>query len=984
MRKILTSLLAACLTGMVFSTEAKEICLNGIWEYGAGRIYSAKGQVPGIHYPTNAPATDTIWYRRLVSLPEGDWTDAILELKGARFRPEVYVDGKLVSSQEGGMIRSFHTLYSPSIKPGEDICIEIALCSLKDVPEEDASWIPKVDQWRSSCASCLWDDVVLHLYNRGHVDRVLTWYDRTSRKARLQYRITGEGNFTSQIRISDNRSDIITITGQAKVGENTLELDCSQLEEWSPAAPNIYKVSIELSLENGSQADSYCQNFALRDFHIDDKQFILNGNPIHLRGGTVVWHRWMRDPEGLELGWDSKWIEENMVLRLKNHGANYFRFHLGVPPERILDLCDKYGLVVQYEWNFFHGMPASYESLMEQFPKWFDMASRHPSVLLYHPYNETEGDEQLKTTWKALDEITKEYPPIVLEERDVIHVHKYWWSLFENLGLYYDSFNQFPKAIMVDEFGGNYLDGKADMGLYPSIRESFMRFLGPTHNAQQRLHHLDRSCAKVAEYWRRIGAAGIAPFTIASSQEDGCNWFIGNLRDGKPKNVWNALAVLWSERAVSLDIWDCNFTPGQKLSIPLHIFNDSSEEARLEYNVSVLHENDIISSESYSHYSEAFSHDIEKIVITLPEDVGNYTLRAELTNPTEDVKSAVISDWDIRVLKSVIPEHVKDTRIYIPKYETELIEFAADNNLNTVRNKSKADVIILGRTSFERISKISSDIAEAVEKGTSIIMLDVGELELGQGYPHDKTNLGPLQGVTKVKDAKTTSYPLFLGMNLNCKEMAEPESHIHPFQENTTLWNGIPRNATDLWNGLRGGLIVPASDIEIEGLNSDAFLNQWKSRGADIELIKSSDGYYAYELCGFYDFSNNIKDKLLEKKLREKIQLLIDDAPSLAMSLNAKAPLRITDLRSGYKHSHSGKALNLLPLCTAGKNLTRTPAIMIEFGEKKGKVIISQLITEGRLSNKLDTIDYNENFYSKRYDEASVQMVLNMIDLVRH
>ena len=36
-------------------------------------------------------------------------------------------------------------------------------------------------------------------------------------------------------------------------------------------------------------------------------------------------------------------------------------------------------------------------------------------------------------------------------------MHKYWWSLFENLGLFYDSYEQFPTAIMVDEFGGNYL-----------------------------------------------------------------------------------------------------------------------------------------------------------------------------------------------------------------------------------------------------------------------------------------------------------------------------------------------------------------------------------------------------------------------------------------------------------------------------------------------------------------------------------------------
>ena len=122
-------------------------------------------------------------------------------------------------------------------------------------------------------------------------------------------------------------------------------------------------------------------------------------------------------------------------------------------------------------------MPASRESLIEQYPKWLDMAMRHPSVVLIHPYNETEGD-QLKTVWNALNEIVKDYPPLVMEERDVIHTHKYWWSLFENLGLYYDSAEQFPKAIMADEFGGNYLDGYGNIGGYKTSNEAFLRLLG--------------------------------------------------------------------------------------------------------------------------------------------------------------------------------------------------------------------------------------------------------------------------------------------------------------------------------------------------------------------------------------------------------------------------------------------------------------------------------------------------------------------------
>ena len=119
---------------------------------------------------------------------------------------------------------------------------------------------------------------------------------------------------------------------------------------------------------------------------------------------------------------------------------------------------------------------------MEQWREWLDLCLRHPCICLIHPWNETEGQE-LETAFAALDTLAPEYPPLVISHRDVIHVHKYWWSLFENLGLYYDSAAEFPQPIMADEFGGNYLDGQGDPGSYPTLRETLLRFLGRGHTA---------------------------------------------------------------------------------------------------------------------------------------------------------------------------------------------------------------------------------------------------------------------------------------------------------------------------------------------------------------------------------------------------------------------------------------------------------------------------------------------------------------------
>ncbi|MFC5452083.1 hypothetical protein [Paenibacillus aestuarii] len=46
-----------------------------------------------------------------------------------------------------------------------------------------------------------------------------------------------------------------------------------------------------------------------------------------------------------------------------------------------------------------------------------------------------------------------------------------------------------------------------------------------------------------------------------------------------------------------------------------------------------------------------------------------------------------------------------------------------------------------------------------------------------------------------------------------------------------------------------------------------------------------------------------------------------------------------------------GKAQKATALAECGVNLTKTPVLQIEFGEGKGKLLLSQLLTDGRLAD---------------------------------
>lgn len=959
---------------MLIASAWNTLSLNGEWEYGIDKVYTQTTIVPGFPLSTKEMHDGRLWYRKVVELPQGDWNVAELELKGARFRPEVYVNGQKVSYKEGGMAKTTHLL--KGVAPGQRVTLEVSLASLKDVPLEDASRIPEVDRWRSNVSSCLWDDVTLFLYRDVRVNRVLVYPDMQKENVSLKYRVLGEGAERAVVVLSDCGKELSRFEGPAESGENNITFSYAGLmAPWTPESPSCYKVSVTLCSADGKELSSYEQPMYIRDFTVKDKQFNLNGEHISLRGGSVVWHRWVRDEEGRELGHDMKWFTENVIIPMKDRGANYLRFHLGVPPESVLDLCDKHGLIVQYEWNFFHGMPASLPSLVEQYASWLDLASRHPSVLMFHPYNETEEDELVRV-WTALDSLTVNYPPMVMADRDVWHIHRYWWGMSENLGLYFNSYKQFTKPVMIDEFGGIYLDGNGVIGGYPMLPDAMLRWLGYENSAEQRLHQQDLAYGKVGEYWRRIGAAGVAAFPIICSWDDGNHWFVGNIKDGVQKNIWNVMTPVWADRSVSMDIWDKNFTSGQTIKLPLHFINDSSEDSDLHVRVEVLGNNkNVVSALELVENVAAHDRKIKNVKLRLPVEDGEYTLAATLVNPSPSVRYPVTSLWEVRVITASVPEKLHNAKVFVPWRERELRRLVKSRGISRSRTPEGADLLLFGARSWKQIEKYLPAIDAAVRRGTSALILSAGDRRLGKAYIDKQKNLGATTGRPSISSADIDKYPMIAGLNVTFVQQAEGESHIHPSKMSSVLWENLPADATRLWNGLRGGVIVPASSMEVNGLSQKAYVNQWVGRGADPEKIKTGP-YYSYEYCGFYTYSDNPESKEAEKYLRDKVRFLIEDMPALELALPTLSPVRVENLHAGYQDSEGGRVSQMIPLAVAGKGLVRTPIVKILFDEGEGSMIISQLLTEGRLVK--GCAPYRK-WYPLKQDEATVQFVLNMM-----
>lgn len=289
--------LLALFSLMVFSAinlyGQESISLNGKWLMGEKRAYTSEVDVPGIHCDPTKMNNDTLWYKKEIILPKGRWTHATLELKGARFAPEVFVDGTPVSRAAGGMAPTFHLLSSPKVKPGKKVIIEVALTSLKELPRTDASYIPVADHWRSNISSSLWDDVIIHLHGEQRIGVVIPNADPATKMLSIDFYVenpvqskTDKGDYT--FNITDvNGNILLKQSGKYSNGKNTVSFNYSNiLEEWSTDNPALYSMDILIE-RNGRSIDKTSRRLGVRKFEIKEKQFYLNGNLCKIRGGLL-------------------------------------------------------------------------------------------------------------------------------------------------------------------------------------------------------------------------------------------------------------------------------------------------------------------------------------------------------------------------------------------------------------------------------------------------------------------------------------------------------------------------------------------------------------------------------------------------------------------------------------------------------------------------------------------------------------------------
>ena len=147
---------------------------------------------------------------------------------------------------------------------------------------------------------------------------------------------------------------------------------------WDINSPNLYRMVSEL-YEGDVLVDKQINTFGFRTISIDkDNGFFLNGRRVPLYGTCNH-----QDHAGVGVAVPES-VNEYRIKLLKEMGSNAYRCAHGNPNPEILDLCDKYGLLVMDENRNFNSSSDGIKQVR-------DMVMRdrnHPSVVMYSIFNE--------------------------------------------------------------------------------------------------------------------------------------------------------------------------------------------------------------------------------------------------------------------------------------------------------------------------------------------------------------------------------------------------------------------------------------------------------------------------------------------------------------------------------------------------------------------------------------------------------------------
>lgn len=350
------------------------------------------------------------WYQKEITIPSG-WKEKQLfvELERTHWETTLYIDGKPIG--ERNALSTPHIYKLEDLKPGKHT-LTIRVDNRVHIPVGINAH--SVSDHTQSNWNGLIGNLLLKAKPAVYIEDVQLYPDIHTKKVFARIALEGQTEGSVSVRMQVETPEGVVVGKPALLEVNAsdvrkpLELTVEAGENaqlWSEHHPHVYRLHTTVTSDKGT--DKTYTRFGFREFVKEDTRFLINGQPVFLRGTLECCIFPLTGYPSMD---PSYW--EKIYGTCKEFGLNHVRFHSWCPPEVAFDVADRMGIYLQVEcaaWAEIGNGDYLDQWLYEEGDRILKEYGNHPSFCLMAYGNEPGGANQVQyltdlvAYWKEKD-----------------------------------------------------------------------------------------------------------------------------------------------------------------------------------------------------------------------------------------------------------------------------------------------------------------------------------------------------------------------------------------------------------------------------------------------------------------------------------------------------------------------------------------------------------------------------------------------------